>query len=174
MSRQAEPRPLTASVDVAAPPAQVWDVVADVRRTGEWSPECSRVLPLGRIRVGGLLLGVNHRGRVRWVTLSRVIACTPPREIGWVVLTNRSEWRYELRPSGSGTSLTQTRRTPRGEGRFALWFTRVLLGGQALHDTELEQGMADGLRRIKAIVELADGGADDRFHRPSSSSTAAV
>lgn len=153
MTRQADPRPLDASVEIAAPPGQVWDVVSDVGRTGEWSPECSRVIPLGGIRVGALLLGLNYRGRVRWATLSRVTSCSPEREIGWVVLTNRAEWRYELQPSALGTSITQTRRTPRGEGRFALAFTRILLGGQARHDDELEQGMGEGLRRIKAIVE---------------------
>ena len=154
MTPQAAPRPLTASIDVTAPPGRVWDVVADLRRTGEWSPECRRVVPLGRLRPGTLLLGVNRRGRVRGVTLSRVLTCTPGAESGWVVLTNRSEWRYRLEPSGTGTSITETRRTPRGEGRFALWFTRVLLSGQADHDAELERGMADGLRRIKALVEV--------------------
>jgi uncharacterized protein YndB with AHSA1/START domain len=153
MTRQAGPRPLTATIDVARSPAEVWDVVSDVRRTGEWSPECRRVVPLGRLRRGALMLGVNRRGRVRWATLSRVTAFVPGREIAWVVLTNRSEWRYELRPSPTGTSITQTRRTPRGEGRFALLFTRVLLGGQAGHDAELERGMQEGLRRIATLVE---------------------
>jgi len=78
------------------------------------------------------------------------------------VLTNRSEWRYQLRPNGTGTSITHTRRTPRGEGRFAVWFTRAFLGGQALHDAELEQGMNRGLHRIKAIAEELDEPADQR------------
>ncbi|WP_396327699.1 SRPBCC family protein [Jatrophihabitans lederbergiae] len=47
VTRQLEPQPLTASIDVAASPSAVWRVVSDVRRTGEWSPECSRVLPWG-------------------------------------------------------------------------------------------------------------------------------
>ncbi len=153
MTRQLEPQPLTASIDVAASPSAVWRVVSDVRRTGEWSPECSRVLVLGRLRVGALLIGVNRRKHIRWVTLSRVITCSPGQEIGWVVLTNRSEWRYQLQPSATGTSITHIRRTPRGESRFALLFTQALLGGQACHDAELEQGMNQGLGRIKAIVE---------------------
>jgi hypothetical protein len=105
-----------------------------------------------------LLLGVNARGRVRWATLSRVSRWSPGREIGWVVLTNRAEWCYALTATAAGTSVTETRRTPRGEGRFALAFTRVLLGGQARHDDELERGMAAGLRRIRDLVEAA--GAD--------------
>jgi len=153
MTRHVEPRPLTASIEVAASPATVWRVVSDVRRTGEWSPECRRVLPLGPVRVGALLVGLNHRQRVHWATVSRVITFIPEREIGWRVLTNRSEWRYHLQPSSVGTTVTHTRRTPRGEGRFALWFTRALLGGQEDHDDELSVGMDEGLNRIKAIAE---------------------
>ena len=147
------PRPLTASVDIDAPCAAVWLVVADVRRTGEWSPECTSVTPLGRVRRGSLLLGRNRRGKVRWATLSRITEFEPDTAIGWTVLTNRSRWRYELRAAQHGTSVVQTRRTPRGEGRFALWFTRAFLNGQAVHDDELEAGMAAGLDRIKRLVE---------------------
>jgi len=153
MTRDVEPRPLTATIEVAASPAQVWNVVSDVRRTGEWSPECSKVLPLSHLGPGALLVGVNRRTWVRWVTLSRVISFVPLEEIGWVVLTNRAEWRYQLQPTATGTRIIQTRRTPRGEGRFAVLFTRMLLGGQAGHDDELEQGMNHGLQRIKVIVE---------------------
>ena len=156
MSRHVEPRPLTASTHVAASPATVWRIVSDVRRTGEWSPECSRVLPLGPVRAGALLVGLNRRGRVRWATVSRVIAYVPEREIGWRVLTNRAEWRYQLQPGSVGTTVTQTRRTPRGESRFALWFTRAFLGGQEGHDAELAEGMEHGLGRIRAIAESLD------------------
>lgn len=128
-------------------------MISDVARTGEWSPECVSVTPIGRVRNGALLFGRNRRGRVGWVTLSRVFEYEPGVAIGWTVLTNRSQWRYELRPTEAGTSVTQTRRTPRGEGRFALWFTRRFLDGQARHDDELEAGMASGLQRIKALVE---------------------
>jgi hypothetical protein len=156
MAEEVEPQPLTASIDVAASPATVWGVVSDVRRTGEWSPECFRVVPLGPVRAGALLLGLNRRARTRWATLSRVISYVPDREVGWRVLTNRSEWRYELRPGPTGTSITHTRRTPQGEGRFALWFTRAFLGGQVAHDTELQQGMRQGLDRIRTIAEALE------------------
>jgi hypothetical protein len=152
MSASAEPRPLTASLELPHPASAVWEVVSDVRRTREWSAECRRVVPLGKVRVGTLLLGLNRRGWVGWPTLSRITSFTPLREIGWVVLTNRAEWRYELTETGTGTTVRQTRRTPRGESRFALLFTRALLGGQADHDTELEEAMTQGLRRIEAIV----------------------
>ncbi len=156
MGQNVEPRPLSASIEVAAPPGAVWRVVSDVRRTREWSPECVRVVPLGAVRAGRFLIGLNRRERARWATLSRVTRFVPGREIGWTVLTNRSEWRYELRAEGAGTLVTQTRRTPRGEGRFALWFTGAFLGGQAGHDDELERGMGQGLLTIKNLAEALD------------------
>jgi uncharacterized protein YndB with AHSA1/START domain len=146
-------RPLQASVDVAAPPDVVWRVVSDVRRTGEWSPECTRVVPLGGVRAGGWLLGLNRRGRVRWATLSRVTRFEPGRQISWDVVTNGSRWTYRIEPTDSGTRITETRETPDGVKAVAAWFTRRLLGGTDVHDRELAAGMADGLARIKALVE---------------------
>ena len=96
-------RPLTASLNIAAAPCAVWALVTDVRRTGEWSPECVRVVPVGPPRRGSFLLGFNRRTKVRWATLSRVHVYEPEREIGWTVLTNRAEWSYRLEPHPEGT-----------------------------------------------------------------------
>jgi hypothetical protein len=145
---QAPVRSLQASVEVKASPQQVWDVVADLRRTPEWSPECRRVVPLR-----DWLVGFNRRGRVVWATLSRVTRRDAGREIAWRVLTNRSVWTYRIEATDDGTRLTETRETPEGVAGFASWFTKRLLGGQDVHDSELEAGMASGLERIKALVE---------------------
>ena len=146
-------RSLRASVEVAAAPTDVWSVVSDVRRTGEWSPECSRVMCLGAVRRGAWMVGLNRRKRVRWPTLSRVISVDPGREIAWRTITNGAVWTYRLEPTGSGTRLAETRETPKGVSAFARGFTRVLLGGQRVHDDELEAGMQDGLTRIRSIAE---------------------
>lgn len=146
-------RPLTAAAEIAAPPQAVWQVISDVRRTGQWSPECRRVVPLGTVRAGCWLLGINHRRPVWWVTLSRVASFVPQQEIAWRVITNGAIWTYRLSATPNGTRVAETRDTPAGVSRFASWFTRVFLGGQRDHDDELEAGMARGLQRIKAIAE---------------------
>jgi uncharacterized protein YndB with AHSA1/START domain len=147
-------RTLEVSIDIAAPVASVWRVVADVRRTGEWSPECRRVIPIGgRVRRGSWLLGLNRRGRTRWPTLSRVTRFDPEREISWRVDTNGAHWGYTLRESAAGCELTSTRRTPNGVGAFASWFTRTFLGGQTSHDEELEAGIRASLERIRTLAE---------------------
>jgi uncharacterized protein YndB with AHSA1/START domain len=146
-------RPLRASMEMAAAPEGVWQVISDLRRTGEWSPECSRVVALGKVRQGAWLLGLNHRRKVRWATLSHVVSLVPEREISWKVVTNGSIWSYRLEPIDTGTRVIETRETPNGVGGAARAFTRTLLGGQRAHDDELEAGMYQGLGLIKAIVE---------------------
>jgi hypothetical protein len=153
--KDAPPRPLTAAIEIAAPPDSVWRVVSDVRRTGEWSTECRRVLARRGVGVGSLIVGINRRKAVVWATVSRISDLTAERSISWVVLTNRSVWTYSMAPVDGVTHLTQTRATPRGESRFALWFTRAFLGGQAVHDDELERAMGRGLEVIKTIAERA-------------------
>lgn len=149
----ADPRPLVATIDIDASPERVWEVISDVRRTPEWSPECRKVMLRDPLQVGKWLFGVNRRKAIAWVTVSRVTELDAGRAIGWVVLTNRSEWRYLVESRGGATRLTETRETPRGEGRFAIWFTRAFLGGQRAHDDELEAGMQAGLDVIKRAAE---------------------
>lgn len=145
-------RRLHACIKLEASPAAVWRVVSDLRRTPDWSDECRRVVPIGAVRRGCWLIGLNRRGAVRWATLSRVIQCRPDQEIAWRVLTNGSVWTYRIDGSAGGATLTQTRQTPHGVKGFARWFTARFLGGQEVHDDELEAGMARGLHRIKTLV----------------------
>jgi uncharacterized protein YndB with AHSA1/START domain len=146
-------RTLHETIHISVPPERVWRVVSDVRRTGEWSPECTRVILFGRVRTGTLMLGVNRHRAVWWVTLSRITRADPEREIAWRVLTNRAVWSYRITPIDDGCEVRQTRETPNGVSGFARWFTRVFLGGQATHDDELELGMRGGLVQIKALAE---------------------
>jgi uncharacterized protein YndB with AHSA1/START domain len=153
MSKQRLDRPLRALIEIDAPPTDVWQIVSEVRNTGKWSPECRRVIPLGRVRRGGWLLGWNRRKRARWATVSRIIRFEPPREIAWTVLTNRSTWTYRIEPTETGSQLIETRETPTGVASVARAFTTAFLGGQRAHDDELEAGMMHSLQRIKQLVE---------------------
>lgn len=146
-------RDLAASVLIGAAPERVWDVVADVRRTPEWSPECRRVLVRGPVAVGSLLVGLNRRGPVVWATRSRVHLLDPGRAIGWTVRESGARWTYRLTPHHDGTLLEQHRSVPHGVPAVADVFARLLLGGQDGHGDELEEGMRTGLGRIRSIVE---------------------
>lgn len=148
-----QPLPLSATVDIAAPPQAVWEVVSDVSRMSEWSPECRKVVVLGRPRqgVGTKLLGINRRGPVVWPTTSTVVRFEPGRAVAWRTRESRATWTYELTPTDEGTRLTG-RRDLDGFSRL----TRVaapLIGGAAGHDAELAEGIRTTLERIRSTVE---------------------
>ncbi|XVX20691.1 SRPBCC family protein [Actinomycetota bacterium] len=146
-------RDLEASVHIEAPPERVWAVVSDIRRTGEWSPECRRVLLLGPRAAGTRFVGINQRGLVIWPTTSTITELDEGERIAWRVNENGSIWSYTLEPTASGTRVVQRRETPAGVSAFASAFTGLLLGGNEGHGDELERGMQRGLERIKLIVE---------------------
>jgi Polyketide cyclase / dehydrase and lipid transport len=57
------------SIEIAAPPAVVYDLLADITRMGEWSPECYRCVWLdgaSAAEVGSRFRGYNRLGPYRW------------------------------------------------------------------------------------------------------------
>lgn len=155
-------RPLSVSVDIAAPPEAVWRVVADVRRTGEWSPECRKVVARGQVGgLGSRFVGVNRRGVVVWPTNAKVVRFEPNRVLAYRIAENGSTWTYALEPITGGTRLTETRTAEAGISRFASIFTGALLGGNDGHSDELEAGMTQSLATIKKVVEAGPAAPGD-------------
>jgi Polyketide cyclase / dehydrase and lipid transport len=146
---------LEADIEIEARPEQVWTVVSDLARMGEWSPECRKVIVFGSPREGAHLVGLNRRRWVAWPTNSRIVRYEPGRAIAWKVFTNRATWSYELEPTeGGGTRLIERRdMPPQGIAPFAGLFGKVFLGGVESHDAELQEGMRATLDRIKSEVE---------------------
>ncbi|OZE21732.1 polyketide cyclase [Rhodococcus sp. 05-2255-1e] len=97
------------SVVVAASPEDVYAVVSDVTRTGEWSPicqECRWNEPDGG-GVGSTFTGRNVTPDRTWETVSTVAVAEPGREFAWVVGDNFVRWGYTLEPVDGGTRLTE-------------------------------------------------------------------
>lgn len=153
----ASARQLEASIYVDASAEAVWQLVSDIRRTGEWSPECLRVVVWGRgaVRRGTRFTGFNRRKLVWWPTSSRIHRYDEGRAIGWTVYEHRARWSYELGAEGEGTRLTERREMPHGESRLADAFGGTLLGGVDSHTDELVEGMHTTLQRIKPMAEAA-------------------
>lgn len=152
-------RTLEAEVAIHAEPGQVWAVVSDVRRTGEWSPECRRVIARGPVREGSTFVGVNQRGPVVWPTRCRVTVLDPERQISFRVMESGATWTYTLERIPEGTRLTERRDHSGVDTRLGRFFSNRLLGGAVEHTDELADGMRYSLRRIKDIVESASGPA---------------
>src|SRR6476620_9711614 len=105
----------TAEAMVATRPELVWDLVADVIRVGEWSPECIRAAWLGE--PGGPHPGARFTGRNRfpggfeYEVTCVVTEADRPRAFAWVVLDDSgdparasSSWRYRIDPLPGGGS----------------------------------------------------------------------
>ncbi|HUK69337.1 MAG TPA: SRPBCC family protein [Streptosporangiaceae bacterium] len=127
---------IAVEVTVAAEPGLVWDLLADVGRVGEWSPECDRASWLGlggAPRAGARFSGHNRLGAWEWTVTCVVTEAERPRVFAWVVLygeegaghdpgewTERASsfWRYDLDPGAAGGTVVRESFThgPGGSG----------------------------------------------------------
>lgn len=149
------PTPDTATVTVAAPPGLVYDLVADVARMGEWSPECYACRWIGRRRepvVGARFVGFNKRRFARWFTTNRVERAERGRSFVFRTVETGVRWGYELAPDGEGTTLTETRDLSSARG-WLIALAGPFVGGVEGHADELRAGMRTTLERIKAAAE---------------------
>ncbi len=145
------------TVHFAAPPAEVWELVSDVTRIGEFSPETFEARWLGGAtgpQAGARFRGHvrrNGRGPVYWTTC-KVTTSEPGREFAFAVhgpgevVVNT--WRYQLTPSGDGTDVTESFELPGSTLNRLYW----RLAGRARMRTNLN-GMRVTLEKMKAIAE---------------------
>ena len=102
------PAELAESINVGAPPADVYQAVSDVKRMARWSPECFAALVWSR-RDGAptRFVGLNRRGPWVWFTTCHVVAARPGEEFAFEVTTFGmpvSRWSTGI-PSASGRRL---------------------------------------------------------------------
>lgn len=144
------------TLQVAAPPDVVWDLVSDVTRIGEFSPETFEAAWIGGAT--GPAVGARFKGHVKrngvgpvYWTVCEVTDVVPGERFEFaVVLSGRTinRWGYHLTPVSGGTEVTEY---------FSLApsaFTRVywtLLG--RLRGRTNERSMRQTLERIKAVAE---------------------
>ena len=101
-------------VTVPATPEQVWTVLSDVTRIGEWSHECRTARWLdgaSAAAVGARFRGANRSGIARWSRPCTVTALDPARELTYRthggLTRDCTEWRFTLEPDGAGTRVVQ-------------------------------------------------------------------
>ncbi|GFG94513.1 SRPBCC family protein [Mycobacterium timonense] len=149
---------LQAHVDINAPVAKVWELVSDLRRMPEWSPQCRWMKPFGPVRQGTRTLNLNRRNRMFWPTTCTVVEIVPDRKLAFRVDTNNTIWSYELEPAGEGTRVIESRHAENGVTAFSNLSVKALFGGTDNFEHELLDGMNASLARIKAAAEDAARG----------------
>jgi len=143
-------------VDATVP--QVWSVVSDVTRVGEWSHECLGAEWLGD--ADGPATGVRFRGRnragrsgwARWSRTCEIVSMDPPSEIVWrtvptLLIPDSTEWRIRLEPADRGTRITQTFEVVRATRFHDRLFSRLIPSHQ-----DRDARLSDDLRRIGEVA----------------------
>lgn len=148
---------LEAAIDIDATPQDVWAVVADLKRMGEWSPQCKRMYIVGgTVAKGTRTINLNRRGPVFWPTTSKVVRFEPNKEVAFRIVENGVIWSFEIEPTETGVRLTERRTVPpAGTSKISQFLVTKVAGGNEAFETELNKGINNTLARIKQTVEAA-------------------
>lgn len=143
----------SANVQIDADPRTVWQLVADVTRMGDWSPECNRCEWLDGAAgpaAGARFRGHNRLGPFRWSTVCTISSSEPGREFSFVARHRSGAttlWRYSLAPADGGTRVTETYealKTPR-------WIATIERAMR--RERILDRGMQATLERLRLAAE---------------------
>lgn len=143
------------SIDVDATPEKVWAVISDLKRMGEWSPQCKKmIIRGGKVDLDTKTININRRGPLVWPTTAKVVRFEPNKRIGWRVTENRTVWSYEITPAENGVTVTERREAPGGKtSTVSAFLVDKVFGGNDSFEEELKVGMAESLGKIKKAAE---------------------
>lgn len=144
---------------IEASPEALYDVIADVTRTPELSPEvvaCEWIDGATAPAVGARFRAKNHAGRgPDWHNTPVVTVAERGREFAF----SRTEkaagtivWRNEFTPQGSGTRVTESYEVTRPVPLLG-WFVIGVLYGNKDRRGDLRRGMTQTLQRLAALTE---------------------
>jgi len=146
---------------IDAAPEVVYDLLADVPRMGEWSPECVGCDWIDG--ANGPVVGARFRGRnrhrlARWSTKPRVTVANRPSEFAFVAPDGFGRdltiWSYRLQPADSGTELTESFELLRDIPWYIRAWRRSFMGVKD-RKADLEANMDRTLLNIKSAAEEA-------------------
>ena len=98
------------SIVISRSPEELYDMVSDVTRMGEWSPVCRACWwdDGAGPSVGSWFTGRNELPDRTWETRSRVVAADRGREFAFVVGGTFARWGYSFAPEDGGTRVTES------------------------------------------------------------------
>ncbi|MPY76908.1 MAG: SRPBCC family protein [Actinophytocola sp.] len=151
------------SIDIAASPELVYELVSDVPNLPDWAAEIQRCTWTGGATgpaVGARFTGRNEHKKRKWGSLCVVTAADPGREFGFQVRiagVPSALWRYQIEPTDTGCRVTESTRrlTPRP---VALAVNRLLLG---IRDRD-DHNQANIERTLAGLKEHAESQAAKR------------
>lgn len=144
------------TIEIEAPRDRVWEVVSDVRRLAEWSPqvESTRLADdLKVVELGVRFTNANRHGELTWKTHGTIVTFDPGHEIAFRIEENWVVWSFRLEETHRRTViLTQRRDAPAGISDLSRDLTEAFLGGQEVFTETMRAGMRQTLQGIRATV----------------------
>jgi hypothetical protein len=147
-----------ATANIELSPEGLYDLVSDVRRMGEWSPECRRCEWIDGARgpaVGARFKGSNAHGLARWSTRPTVVVADPGREFAFVTPhfgRDMTKWSYRFEPAPNGSTVTESFEMLMDVPWYFGFGDRFLMGVKDRR-ADLERNMAETLQRLKVASE---------------------
>ena len=98
------------SIVISRSPEELYDMVSDITRMGEWSPVCKACWwdEGAGPEVGAWFTGRNELPERTWETKSEVVAADPGKEFAWKVAGRLARWGYTFTPVDGGTEVTES------------------------------------------------------------------
>ena len=145
------------AVTVKATIDEVWDVVRDVTRVGEWSHECVGAAWLADADApapGARFRGRNRAGLFRWGRVCEIVSADP-YELVWVTVPtalypDSSEWRIALATVEGGTRISQQFRVLRAPKALAVLYALVIPAHR-----DRTAALVEDLTRLGAVATRA-------------------
>lgn len=151
-----QPFSYSASIVIAASPEDVYDLVSDVTRTGEWSPVCKACWwhDDAGPHEGAWFSGRNEaEGRV-WETESQVAVAQRGSEFAWLVGGKFVRWGFTFTTVAEGTKVTQSWEfLPAGRSMFEEKYGPEAEQRIQVRTEQAHTGIPRSLASIKRIVE---------------------
>ncbi len=139
-------------------PEELYDMVADVTRMGEWSPICKACWwdEGDGPRVGAWFTGRNELPERTWETRSEIVAAERGREFAFAVNGTIARWGYTFTPVDGGTEVTESWEfLPEGIAFFEERFGDESAAQIADRVEKAHTGIAETLAAIKRAAEAA-------------------
>jgi hypothetical protein len=146
------------SVEVAAGPTTLYEMISDVTRMGEWSPENVGCAWMGGATgpvVGSRFKGRNQRGWRRWSTVNEVVEAEPGesfafRTSSFGLAVARWSYRFDGDDPDGPTTVTESWTDERGKLIHVAGGLATGVGDRATHN---RAGMEQTLEALKVAAE---------------------
>jgi hypothetical protein len=149
------PLAVQVTATIAAPAEVVYDLISDITRMPEFSPENIRGAWLGGAtgpEVGARFKGTNKLGSTTWSTKPTVTAAEPGRRFAFKVPgASGALWTYELDERGDVTVVTESMKQAKASSPLIRWFQRR--AGVTDRAANLHAAMTTTLERVAAAAE---------------------